>query len=477
MHTARRIAKNTTLLFISQLIVSALSFLSILYTARYLGAAGFGILSFALSFSYIFFVIADLGLNTLTVREVARNKSLTMKYLGNVLLIKILLIFLTWGLVILFVNLLGYPQETMIVIYYVSSSVILTSFFGIFYSIFQAYEKMEYQSLGQILNSILMFVGVIIAINFGFDIIGFSILYLVSSVIVLAYNLVICLWKFSIPKIEYDKEFWKVTVKESLPYGLTAISVALYTYIDCVMLSLIQSNEVLGWYNAAYRLVLFLVFVPITINIAVFPSMSKFHISSPDSLKKMNEKYFKFMIILGIPVGIATTFLANKIILVVFGSEFIPSILTLQILIWTIVFTFAGAAFVRLLEATNKQLILTKITGISVVVNVLLNLVLIPKYSLIGASIVAVLTEIILVGMVFRVSYNMGYGIQIKKILDDLIRIIFASFVMAVFILVFINLNLVILVILATLVYVTVLLVVKGVDNEDIDIIKRVLNK
>ena len=87
MNTVQRIAKNTGVLLISQIASYIIGFFIIMYTARYLGAEGFGILSFALAFTGIFVVFADVGLRQLTVREVARDKSLAGKYLlvqGNI---------------------------------------------------------------------------------------------------------------------------------------------------------------------------------------------------------------------------------------------------------------------------------------------------------------------------------------------------------------------------------------------------------
>ena len=72
MTVAQRIAKNTALLSISQILIYILTFFYTIYIARYLGAEGFGILSFALAFSGIFSIFADLGLNTLTVRELSK---------------------------------------------------------------------------------------------------------------------------------------------------------------------------------------------------------------------------------------------------------------------------------------------------------------------------------------------------------------------------------------------------------------------
>ena len=156
MNIVQRIAKNTGVLLLSQIVSYILGFFYVVYAARYLGAAGFGILSFALAFTGIFGVFTDLGLRPLTVREVARNKSLAPKYLANVSVMKIILVSITFGLIALVINLLGYPKQTIKVVYLIALSVIFGAFTGMFYSIFQAFEKMEYQSLGQILNSALM---------------------------------------------------------------------------------------------------------------------------------------------------------------------------------------------------------------------------------------------------------------------------------------------------------------------------------
>ena len=101
--------------------------------------------------------------------------------------------------------------------------------------------------------------------------------------------------------------------------------------------------------------------------------------------------------------------------LVLFGFGYQQSVIALQILVWTIVFTFVGAAFVRLLEASNRQVIVTKISLICVIVNILLNLILIPKFSYIGACIATVITEIILVSGVIKMAYKIGFGISTRK--------------------------------------------------------------
>ena len=82
MGTTQRIAKNTGVLLLADAIGKIFMFFFVIYTARYLGVAGFGILSFALAFTGIFGIFSDLGLQQLAIREIARNKSLVERYIG-----------------------------------------------------------------------------------------------------------------------------------------------------------------------------------------------------------------------------------------------------------------------------------------------------------------------------------------------------------------------------------------------------------
>jgi O-antigen/teichoic acid export membrane protein len=477
MSTIRKIAKNTGILIISQSVCNILGFFFIMYTARYLGAEGFGVLSFALAFAGIFTILSDLGMNTLTVREVARDKSLAGKYLGNIAVIKVILVFITYTSLIISINLLEYSEQTKIVVYLIALSIILNSFNGLFYSIYQAFEKMEYQSLGLILNSSLMLIGALLLITQDYGVIAFASLYLFVCLIVMGYNFAVCICKFGNLKLKINLRFWKPVISEALPFGVTGIFVTIYYWIDSVMLSFFQGNEAVGLYNAAYRMMLFLLVVPNIINIVVFPSMSRFHISSKMSLNVISRKYFKFMLAIGIPLGVGTTLLADNFILLIYGAGYSQSIMALQILIWAIVCIFANASFVRLFEATNRQFLITKIAGICMIENIILNVLIIPRFSYIGASITTVITEFTIVILVLIVSYKIGWGIQKREVVKNIFKIAIASLCMGIFIWYFKSINLLILVLLALLLYSGILYVINGIDKEDIQLLKQMTRR
>lgn len=448
-----------------------------MYTARYLGPERYGTIAFALAFTSIFGVVTDLGINTLTIREVARNKNSATTFLGNLLLIKSILVIITVAFIVVAVNLTGHDRIEIDVTYLISISIILSAFNGAFNSLFQAFERIEYVSIGSVLSNISMLLGAGYAISQGFGVIGFACIYIFSSTLGLAYTLFVANRLHLTHALQIDREMIWPMMKEALPFGITALSGMIYTYADSIMLSSLKGNEVVGWYNAPYRLMLMMLFIPNVINVVIFPVMSRYFTSSPSFLKLIYTKYLKFMLILSLPLGMGTTLIADKIILFVFGVGFENSIVALKIIIWTIVLTFIGAAFARLLESVNQQRIITKISMVCMVVNVLLNILLIPKFSYIGSSFVTVVTEFLLVGSIIFFSYRLNYGIPLSIIKTYLIRILFSSLVMCIFVLYFKETYLILLIISAIFVYFFTLYIVRGIDSEDMMLMRQAINR
>ncbi len=476
MNTLQNIMKNTSVLFTAQIVNYVLGFFFIIYTARYLGAEGFGILSFALAFTGIFQILADLGFSKLLTREISRNKSLTNKYIGNIISIKLITSFLTFALIIITINLMGYSTQIISIVYLIALYTILTTFTQIFYAVLQAYEIMEYQSVGIIVNAFLLLFGALYLIYRGYSIIGFGFLYLITSLIILISNFIIYLWKFTLPKLEIDLNFWKSQAKESLPFAITGISLNLYYWIDTILLSLLIGEAAVGWYNAAYKLVIVLLVIPITLNTVIFPLMSQFHVSSKESLKISFEKLLKLMIFIAIPLGVGTTFLADKTIILIYGDQFFNAIIALQILIWSLVLTFIRSPFERLLESTNKQFTVTKIFIIGVIFNIIANILIIPEYSYVGAGIVTVLTDILILFLLFKSTKSDEFFTSNKLIIDT-IKIALASIIMGIMLSFMIKLNIFIIIIISIIIYLFISIILKIINQNEITMIKSIFNK
>jgi O-antigen/teichoic acid export membrane protein len=277
--------------------------------------------------------------------------------------------------------------------------------------------------------------------------------------------------------IEFDWSFWEPTLKGALPFGLTVLFGAIFFSIDTVMLSFMKGNAVVGWYNAAYRMVLVLLFIPAAWGSAVFPAMSKFHITSHDSLKLSFEKSVKYMTMLGIPIGIGTTLLAQRFVLLIFGTEYMPSVVALQILIWSVVILYVAGPVGTLLQTTNNQMVLAKIVGVCAFINVVLNLIFIPRYSYIAASIIAVLATLISVVLQCVAGLKIGMNLLTRKFFLFFGKIVVASILMGIFIYYLRDMTLILLIPLAALIYFVTIFILRFFDKEDILIIRQLINK
>ena len=209
MSSIKILVKNTGLLFLSQMISYILAFFYTLYSARYLGASDFGIISFATAITGLFCILTDLGIGTLTTREVARDYSRTYKYLGNTGSIKIVLSVLTVILLTLFVEMSNYQETTRIVVYIMGLASIITAISGVFTSMFRAYEEMEYQSISEILSAVSLFIGILLCIYFKYNVIAVATVYLIANSLVLIYNFIVCSKKYGLIHLQWDTNFLK----------------------------------------------------------------------------------------------------------------------------------------------------------------------------------------------------------------------------------------------------------------------------
>ena len=476
MSTIKRVAKNTSVLFIATIICYALGFFTTLYTARYLGPEEFGIISLAVSLTSIFGVLTDLGLNTLIVREVARNKKLADKYVSNTLVIKLALAFLTFVFIILTTVLLNYSWEVRTVIYIIMFSVIFTAFTSIFNAIFQSYEKMEYQSVGTILNASLMLTGVLISMYFHLNILAFAFVYFISALVTLVYSCMAYSLKFIRIKIDIDWSFWRPTIKDSLPFAVTGVFSMIYYWIDSVILSQMAGNEVVGWYNAAYRLILIFASLYAVYMLSIFPVLSGFYKTSHESIKIAFERSFRYMLIVNIPVAIFITFLANKIIILIFGMGYVQSIIALQVLIWSIIFMFINTLSLNLLGSVNKQVIVAKITAVGAIFNIILNIILIPEFSYVGSSIATVATELLMVPIFIHVLKKTEY-LNTGPLVKDTFKIIICNIALVITIVALNQFNYGLVVLTSVILYVVMIFITKALNVDDIRLFKSLFKK
>lgn len=395
------IAKNTFWLTLSEIIPKGLTVLLAIMIARYLGVENFGKFSFAFSFALIFSVIIDFGLVPFTTREVSRNNSLAPKYIGNITAIKFILALLLFVTVAFSLNFLNKPKEIEILVYFASAWVVLQSFSHFFQSAFRAFEKMEYVALSKTIYSIVLFTAVSLAVFLNLGIVSLVQSYVVAVLVSLSVTLTLMWKKFTKFKIEADFLFWQDLFKEVWPFVAFTVFSVIYFQISTVMLSLMDGDLSAGLYSAAFNSVAVFLVLSDIVSGSALPSLSRLFGKS-DLFSHLTKKLVVLMLALGVLLATVLFFASPFLIKLIYGEEFARSIPAFQIMVWILPFRFMNYIFGISLMAANLQKRRLGAAMVCAIFNVAVNFILIPRFSIIGASIAALATELTLFFLYFN---------------------------------------------------------------------------
>ena len=304
----------------------------------------------------------------------------------------------------------------------------------------------------------------------GFNVEGFAFIYFIAAVVGLLFSFFIMQWKYSPPRLSFNLKFWRKSLTLAIPLSFAIVFSTIAFRVDTVLLGILQGNIAVGWYSAGFRLIDFLLFIPVVYAGAIFPVLAKFHISSKDLLKILYGKSFKYLLVISIPIVAGTSILAQEIILLLFQNSYLQSIIALKILIWVIPFMFLINIFGVMFVSINKQNLMLKITFVVMILNIILNLIFIPLYSYVGTSIISVITCVVESAICF---YYLSSYIDIQ-VANLFLKPILASIIMSIY-LYFVNLNLFLSIITATILYFGLLILFKTFNQEDYNIIKKLV--
>jgi len=215
------------------------------------------------------------------------------------------------------------------------------------------------------------------------------------------------------PGLQFEPRLLLSWVRVAVPLGITFIITTVYFKVDVPILQRFRPYSEVGYYTFAYKPFESLLFIPFALRSVMFPVLSLYHRRSPERVLPLAEKFFKALVILGWPITVGVFLLApqfNSLLNLYSGSE--PA---LQILSLAIVFMFADNTFAATLNAIDKQNVFAFVAMVGLVINVGVNLIVIPRYGYLGASWAVVVTEAALVAvgwLVLRAQLGSIFGAQ-----------------------------------------------------------------
>ena len=473
MNTAKKIAANTTFILAGNVVVKILALFVSVYLARYLGVEYFGEYNFVITYMTFFIFLVNFGLDPILIRNLSRPNSNADHLTSNIFIIRVITSFFSIILSIALIYFLGYPDETIV---YVSVLSVILLFQGISYlfeSVFHANLKMHYSAIGLIISKSFYSAGAFLLIAMNRTLLDFFYLYIVAEAIRTAVSIYYSR-NFIHIKLNIDWNLWKSLFKECLPFIASYALFIIYYRIDILMLSKMEGIFDVGIYSSAYRLVDPILFIPTALASTLMPLMSKEYVNDILKLKQLYSAGSKYILLLMLPLTIALFFFSEVIIHLLYTENYYPAIITFQILALSLVFNSLNSIQNSLLIASNRQKVNTMSIGFCCVLNVILNLILIPIYSYNGAAIATLISVIslFLLQMIFIkkdlsiLSLNSGsYGILVSSLLMGTL-LYFLS-----------ELDTFIIVLIGTLSYGLFLYITKSLSENEISMLKLLLAK
>jgi O-antigen/teichoic acid export membrane protein len=473
MQTIKDIVRNSGFLFLSGVATNILSFFALLYIARYLGPENYGLYTFVFAFIYFFSFIPDMGVHQILVREAAKEPEKAGKLIGNGVIMQISLSLVALFLAIVLINIINFPQSTRNALY-VASLGLLISGIGAYGIIYEAKLRMEYSLLFNLANRAVLLLLIFLAISNHW---GLNFLILASVSATLTHNLLMMLFAKKLVKVSFDIDIplMKQLLKEAIPIAIASVFTIIYFRIDIVMLSFLRGDTEVGFYSAAYRLTDALVFLPTVLTTSTFPLMSKYYKDSVDSFNFAYTRTFKYLFATGLLIAILVTFASDKIIHIVYGPEYQSSAIALQILIWTTAIMFITTLIGTTCISSGNQQIVSQRAIIAALLNVILNLILIPWIGYTGAAIATVLsTFVAMMFGLFWINKNLLHENLFKEAISPIIA---ASAITLLIILLRPHVDIFLLCFVSVPVYAAILYITGWIDSIDKNLFFRLISR
>jgi len=366
---------------------------------RHLGPAGFGKLYLAMSFGLLFGVLVEFGIDRQLVRAVARDHAAAGSYLSAAVLIKTILAVALYPIMLATVVALGYDQtvERLVGTYGLTLLTIgLSTSLG---AVYQGAQSMLHAAVATVIEKVFLSCAALALFAAGFGVFEIAVAMVLSSTLAVMWK---ALFISRVVRVSWrpDAGAIRALLRSTPPFLLYGILASVYYRADTVLLSLLTDATVVGWYGAAYRLLDTMVFLPTIVSVAVmFPILAKLSLGSREPLREAMGKGIQAIAVVGVPICVGLFLVADPVVRLIYGDQgFGPAAEALRWLMPGLFALYLNSILTVSLISVNRERRLMVIAGLSCVLNIGLNLVLIPRYQQVAAAAVTSTTELFILG-------------------------------------------------------------------------------
>jgi len=384
-------------LFGGQLAIKVVSFLFSVVVIRHLGGEQYGKYAVCVAFGSLFTVFSDLGLATLTVKRIARDRSETASLFSNIFVLRLLLALAVVITTSLAAWVIGYESEIRLGILIASLGLISYALHGSIDAVVMGQERFRFSALLAVATQAVMLVLASVLVFKGSGFLGLLAAATVSAAIVaiVAYFRLSGSTNLRAPVTPAN---WGRLIRSATPFAATTLALAVSYRADAVILSGFASSKAIGEYAVAYGLVFTFVTLSHSINLALFPAMTRQQASDPIQARDLFRRGFTYLLFVSLPVAVVVSLMARDIITLLYGDNLSGAARPLVLLIWAVPLMYVSEFLGYVAIVVDRERLVARANWLAAGTNIALNLALIPFLGVMAAAATAVMTEVVLVG-------------------------------------------------------------------------------
>jgi O-antigen/teichoic acid export membrane protein len=374
------------------------------YAARKLGTSEWGIFSYALALMSTFEIISDIGVNSVILRETARKAENAKEYISTSFFLKLGLSLIS-SLALFSLYFIMKNNDAVKILMPITAIMLFFDSMGEFgYSLNRAFEKMELEAIIKIVTTaLLVILGFVFIANHP-KAISISYAYFISGILETVIMYYILRPHFKDLVSTFNQKLLPYIFKEAWPIATVTIIGTIMANIDMVMLGWYTNPHNIGLYSAAQKPVQIIYLLPSLLSTAIFPAFSRLALTNKEKIKDLIKKSFNFSIITALLINVGVLLIGGPVFKLAFGKQYIEAIPLFKIMSLAIITGAPGIIISNALFALGEQKKLIQFISVTLIIDIILCLLLIPRYGIYGASISVTVSQT--VGNIFLIIWS-----------------------------------------------------------------------
>jgi O-antigen/teichoic acid export membrane protein len=361
--------------------------------------------------------IGTFGQDIVLVREVARDHRRLEEYFSNAMVSRAMFSIPPLFIALLVAWLAGMSDHTVLITLLLGLGFVGDYTVQVPFAVFQAFERLGLVAVVLIAQRWVTTAAAIGALYLGAGLIEVVAIYAIGSLAATALGTWMMYRNIGRPRLRVDFRGALRVTREALPIGIALVALTVLFRIDMAMLAIFKPARQVGEYGAAYKLLETTAFFSWAVNVAVLPSLARLSPTSTPPVGDVYQRGLKLVIAITLPVAVGAIVLAGPVISLVYGAQYHAAAKALALLAPTIALFPISALSSQLFYAQGRRPTVAIVYAVVAAENVLLNLYLIPRFSLQGAAVGTSISELLVAGLLITLAGDLHGRLQIRRML------------------------------------------------------------